>query len=184
MSYIHGMILSGLEAKESSGESIGHSDSLGENMISNDPFIAGHLFSKYLLFLSFHFCLSFYFFCVVACIKKFVLSSLELIMMVKGNFKQIFLAVLFTNCKLNFGFNKLLDCDLLLWKFWLDIYLLNQALLLLILNLFLIRFLYFFLVSKINCCLEYLSFLFKNQLKKVFNFFFLKNFKKNENANF
>ena len=114
LSYIHGMILSGLEAKESSGESIGHSDSLGENMISNDPFIAGHLFSKYLLFLSFHFCLSFYFFCVMACIKKFVLSSLELIMMVKGNFKQIFLAVLFTNCKLNFGFNKLLDCDLLL----------------------------------------------------------------------
>ena len=43
------MILSGLEAKESSGESIGHLDSLGENMISNDPFIAGHLFSKYLL---------------------------------------------------------------------------------------------------------------------------------------
>ena len=157
-------------------------------MNEGDPFIAGHLVSILLLFLLFRFSrfyLNFYFFYAMACIMRFVLSSLGLIMKAIYSFDFIFHASLFVDCILNFGFDKLLDFDSFFLKFLLDFCLLDLVLLQLILNLIFRLLLRSFLDSKINLYLEYSSFLFQNRLKKVSYFIFsLRNFKIYENFNF
>jgi len=83
------MKLDGLEAMESLDELKDRLNLREGNMILGDPFVAGHLFSIFLLLLLFHFsrfCLNFYFFFAVACIRRFILSSLGLVMMAICNF--------------------------------------------------------------------------------------------------